>query len=286
MRISSQMTVSSRPALRPPVRSDARSRVRGAVARGTWGRPRDGVSHGWLELDVTEVERWCAQVAGVSLVHVVGAALARGLARVPDANSRVVLGAARTRERVDVSFVVDIARGRDMAAVCVRDADGKSPREVARELFAGARDIRRGRDDALGRARAVARHVPAPLLRVGMRAAGFVAGGLGWRVPGLRVPAHPFGSVLVSSLEAWDVPRALPPLVPFAHLGLVVTVGAAGWRPWVVDGEVVPRRLTEVGLTFDHRLVDGAQMATVIDVVRAAVQRPWEVWPQVAPAPD
>jgi hypothetical protein len=278
------MTVSARPASQlPPVRTAARSRVRSAVARGTWGRPRDGVTHGSVELDVTEAERWCAQSAGVSLVHVVGCGLAHGLVRVPDANARVVMGAARVRERVDVSFVVDIARGHDMGAVCVRDADDKTPREVARELFAGAREIRRGSDGALGRARAVATRVPAPLLRVGMRAAGFVAGGLGLPVPGLRVQPHPFGSVLVSSLEAWDVPRALPPLVPFAHLGFVVTVGASSWRPWVVDGEVVPRRLIEIGLTFDHRLVDGAQMATVIGVVRDAVERPWEIWPQVAP---
>jgi hypothetical protein len=222
----------------------------------------------------------------VSLVQVVGCALARGLTRVPDANSRVVMGAARPRDRVDVSFVVDISRGHDMGAVCVRDADLKTPREVARELFAGARDIRRGRDGALGRARTVAAHVPGPLLRVGMRMAGFIAGGLGLRVPWLRVPPHPFGSVMVSSLEAWDAPRALPPLVPFAHLGLVVTVGAASWRPWVVDGEVVPRRLIDIGLTFDHRLVDGAQMGAMIGVVRDAVERPWELWPQVAPHPD
>lgn len=279
------MTTSA-PATIRPVRAGGRSRVRSAVARGTWGRPRDGVTHGSIELDITEAERWCARAAGVGLVHVVGCALARGLGRVPEANSRVVMGAARTREQVDVSFVVDIARGRDMGAVCVRNADVKSPRDVARELFSGARDLRRGRDGALGRARAVAAHVPAPLLRVGMHVAGFVAGGLGRPVPWLRVPAHPFGSVLVSSLEAWDVPRALPPLVPFAHLGLVVTVGAASWRPWVVDGEVVPRRLIELGLTFDHRLVDGAQMGAMIGVVREAVQRPWELWPHVAPPPD
>jgi pyruvate/2-oxoglutarate dehydrogenase complex dihydrolipoamide acyltransferase (E2) component len=54
----------------------------------------------------------------------------------------------------------------------------------------------------------------------------------------------------------------------------------------VVDAQVVPRRLTEIGITFDHRLVDGAQMAAMIGVVRGAVERPWEVWPEVAPRPD
>lgn len=274
-------TVLRFPARRTP-RVRPRSPVRAAIARGTWGRPRDGVTHGLLDLDVTEAERWCAGQAGVGLVHVVGCAVARGLRDAPDANARIVLGGARRRPAIDISFVVDVARGADMGTVCVRDADAAAPRELARALFAGARALRRGEDGALGRARAVAERVPAPLLRAGMRVAGFVAGGLGRPVPGLRVPAHPFGSALVSSLEAWGVRRALPPLVPFAHLGLVVTVGAVAWRPRVHEGAVVPRRVAELGLTFDHRLADGAQIAALMARVAAAVERPWEEWP---PAP-
>jgi pyruvate dehydrogenase E2 component (dihydrolipoamide acetyltransferase) len=59
----------------------------------------------------------------------------------------------------------------------------------------------------------------------------------------------------------------------------VVTVGAVSWRPRVVDGEIVPRRAVEVGVTIDHRLVDGAQGARFGQVLRDAIERPWEVWP-------
>ncbi len=205
--------------------------------------------------------------------------LARALAAAPEANARVVLGAVRRRPAVDVSYVVDIGRGRDMTAACVRDADRKSPRQTAREVFAAARAARRGADEAFGRSRAVAGRVPSMFVRPGMALAGFVAGGLGRRVPGLRLPAHPFGSALISSVEAWGVPRALPPLAPFVHLGLVVAVGAVAWRPWVCDGAVVPRRVVSIGVTFDHRLIDGALAGTMMRVVAAAVERPWEAWP-------
>jgi hypothetical protein len=259
-------------------RSNPRLRVRRAVAGGTWGRPRSGVTHGLLEIDVTEAERWWSQGAGTGAVHLTGAAVARAIGAIPDTNARIVLGTVRRRERVDVSFIVDIGRGADMAAVCVRDADHKSPRAIAREVFAGARSLRRGEGGVLGRARAASRLMPAPLVRLGMRVTGFVSGGFGVPFPLLRVPAHPFGSVLVSSLEAWGVTRALPPLVPFAHLGLVVTVGAINWRPLVVAGQVVPRRALELGVTFDHRLVDGAQVGPLMAMVRAQMERPWEVW--------
>lgn len=262
-----------------PQAAARRSRSRAAVAAGTWGPPRGGATHGSIDLDVTDAERWCRAGTGVSLAHVVGAAVARALAAAPEANARVVLGAVRRRPAVDVSYVVDIGRGRDMTAACVRDADRKSPRQTAREVFAAARAARRGADEAFGRSRAVAGRVPSMFVRPGMALAGFVAGGLGRRVPGLRLPAHPFGSALISSVEAWGVPRALPPLAPFVHLGLVVAVGAVACRPWVHDGVVVPRRVVSIGVTFDHRLIDGALAGTMMRVVAAAVERPWEAWP-------
>lgn len=255
-------------------RSDGRNRV----ALGTWRGPRDGLVRGFLEVDVTDTERWCAERSGVTLTHVVGAALARAIAAVPDANSRVVLGRVRRRPSVDISYVVDIGRGRDMRAVCVRDADRKSPRDAAREVYAGARRLRRGVDPDFGRSMAAARRFPRVLTRPGMAVAGFVTGGLGVAFPPLQLPAHPFGSAIVSSVGAWGLAAALPPAAPFVKLGLVVIVGSVEWRPRVRDGAVVPRRATDIGVTIDHRLVDGAQIGALAAIVRAGVERPWETW--------
>ena len=260
-------------------RTASRSRVRTAVAAGTWSAPRDGATHGFASLDVTEAERWCAGLAGVTLTHVLGAAVALGLEAAPDLNSRVVLGSVRRRPSVDVAYVVDIGRGRSMSAVCVRDAPSKTPRAIAREVLAGARAIRRGTDPVFGRATRVAARVPEPLVRPGMAAAGFVTGGLGRRFAPLALPAHPFGSALVSAIGPWGLERAIPPLAPFARLGLVLVLGRVAARPWVVDGAVVPRRIVDVGVTVDHRLADGAQIGAFAAVVRSAVERPWETWP-------
>jgi pyruvate dehydrogenase E2 component (dihydrolipoamide acetyltransferase) len=39
----------------------------------------------------------------------------------------------------------------------------------------------------------------------------------------------------------------------------IVSLGAVVERPWVVGGEIVVRQVTTLALSFDHRLVDGAQ---------------------------
>lgn len=246
---------------------------------GTWGAPRSSETYGFIDLDVTETEGWCAERTGVSIAHVIGAAVSRALAAVPDANSRIVFGRVMRRTTVDVSYVLDVDRGSDLTAVCVRDADQKSPREVAREVFAVAREIRRGRDPEFGRIRRAATLLPPGLRRPLLAAGGVVTSGLGIAVRPARVRAFPFGAIMISSVGALGLERGLAPLVPLARTSMILVIGSASWRPRVVDGEVRPRRVVELGMTMDHRLLDGAQVGELAARVRADSERPWEAWP-------
>lgn len=216
------------------------------------------------------------------MTHLVGAAVARGLAEVPDLNARVVLGAVRPRASVDVSFALATDGGAHLSAACVRNADRKAPHEIGRELFAAARLARDGSDGAFGRSIRVADALPRPLVRPGLALAGFLAAGLGVGVRPLRLRPHPFGGALVSSVGMLGIERGLAPLLPFARVGLVVVIGEIAWRPRVVEGAVVPRRVVEVGVTLDHRLVDGTQIARFTETLRAAVEQPATAWPEPA----
>ena len=48
-------------------------------------------------------------------------------------------------------------------------------------------------------------------------------------------------------------------------------------RPWVVDGQVVPRRITQLSLVFDHRVCDGATAAGFLRFVADAIESPLSV---------
>lgn len=48
-------------------------------------------------------------------------------------------------------------------------------------------------------------------------------------------------------------------------------------RPWVVDGELAVRRVTELTLSFDHRVCDGAEAAAFLTFVAACIERPVSV---------
>lgn len=45
-------------------------------------------------------------------------------------------------------------------------------------------------------------------------------------------------------------------------------------RPWVVDGAVVPRRMTQLSLTFDHRVCDGGAAGGFLRFVADCVENP------------
>jgi pyruvate dehydrogenase E2 component (dihydrolipoamide acetyltransferase) len=54
----------------------------------------------------------------------------------------------------------------------------------------------------------------------------------------------------------------------------ILGVGRIMARPWVVDNQVVPRKLMALSLTFDHRVADGAAAARFLNLVREYVEEP------------
>lgn len=45
-------------------------------------------------------------------------------------------------------------------------------------------------------------------------------------------------------------------------------------RPWVVDGEIVPRHVGQLSLVFDHRVCDGGTAGGFLRFVADAVENP------------
>lgn len=56
----------------------------------------------------------------------------------------------------------------------------------------------------------------------------------------------------------------------------ILGIGRIIDRPWVVDGAVVPRKIAQLSLTFDHRVCDGGAAAGFLRFVADCVERPAE----------
>ncbi|MGH3498672.1 MAG: dihydrolipoamide acetyltransferase family protein [Nocardioidaceae bacterium] len=80
------------------------------------------------------------------------------------------------------------------------------------------------------------------------------------------------GTFTITNVGVFGVDAGTPILNP-GETG-ILAFGAIGRRPWVVDEEVVPRWVTTLAVSFDHRVVDGEQGSRFLADVAALLQDP------------
>ena len=65
------------------------------------------------------------------------------------------------------------------------------------------------------------------------------------------------GTITITNVGVFGVDTGTPILNP-GESG-IVAFGAVRRMPWVVDEQIVPRWVTQLAVSFDHRIVDGQQ---------------------------
>ncbi|MCX5211795.1 2-oxo acid dehydrogenase subunit E2 [Kitasatospora sp. NBC_00240] len=80
------------------------------------------------------------------------------------------------------------------------------------------------------------------------------------------------GTVTITNVGVFGVDTGTPILNPGE--AAILAFGAVRDMPWVHKGKVVPRQVTTLALSFDHRLVDGELGSKVLADVAALLERP------------
>src|SRR5699024_8548978 len=80
------------------------------------------------------------------------------------------------------------------------------------------------------------------------------------------------GTITITNYGVFDIDSGTPILNPGESA--ILGVGAIKEKPWVVDGQVVPRQVASLSLSFDHRLIDGALGAELLRDVSAVLEDP------------
>ncbi|MGK3948377.1 dihydrolipoamide acetyltransferase family protein [Microbacterium sp. K2] len=61
----------------------------------------------------------------------------------------------------------------------------------------------------------------------------------------------------------------------------ILGIGRIIERPWVVDGQIVPRRIAQLSLVFDHRVCDGGYAASFLRRVTELIEHPLRAFGRV-----
>lgn len=224
--------------------------------------------HGLAEFDVTKartVLRDYKDRSGESLsftafiLHCVGAAVAqdRMIHGYRDWRGRLVLF-----DDVDINTIVEIElEGRRFPlAHVIRATNRRSVRELHEEIRSVQAKGDRNYDDRTVRLLRWYARLPGPLRRVVYRfgmASPYRMKAIGGTVSVTAVGMFGEGS-------GWGIP------IPLYTLNL--TLGGIATKPAVVDGQIIPRELLSVTLSFDHDVVDGAPAARFAERLRGLIE--------------
>lgn len=80
------------------------------------------------------------------------------------------------------------------------------------------------------------------------------------------------GTMSITNIGVFGIDTGTPILPPGESA--IIALGAVVQRPWVVGGQILVRDVTTLALSFDHRLVDGAQGSKFLADVAVILQEP------------
>jgi pyruvate dehydrogenase E2 component (dihydrolipoamide acetyltransferase) len=255
------------------------------IAIGTWEKTYDPSVYGTLEVRMDEAAKYLEayrEKTGrrLTYTHLITKAIARAFREVPDANSFIRLNRIYQRKQVDVFLQVvltDEETGEtDLSGAKIENADELPLHEIVDRLQKKAERIRARKDKELEKTRSSFRFIPSLFLNLVLKVLSFVLYTLNWDMRWAGLPKDSFGSVMLTSIGSLGLDQAYVPLVPYSHCPMVVAAGRVREIPWVVDGEIKPCLVVNLNTTFDHRIIDGAQAASLCRVARRVLEHPFE----------
>jgi len=205
----------------------------------------------------------------VTMTHLVGRAVAHGLATVPEMRLRPAHGRVYERPSIDVFFIVMTGGGQELTGLKVSRADTKSAVDIAAEVNRRWAAIQAGTDAELGRGKELLAKLPPPVLSAALRVGAWLTSDLNLDLSRLGMPRQAFGGAMITSVGMWGVDHAYSPLAHYYRVPVLVLVGAVRKLPVVVDDAVVVRPTVTITATFDHRYVDGYHAAQFADAIKA-----------------
>jgi pyruvate/2-oxoglutarate dehydrogenase complex dihydrolipoamide acyltransferase (E2) component len=256
------------------------------IAQAAWQPTDDPRIHALLDFDVTNALDYLVKVrresgSHVTLTHLVAKAIALAIREYPLLNGVIRCGRFHRRKTIDVFVLAarekqadEVTRGGGLSGVKISEADKQSLPQMADFLARRVDLVRKKQDPVWDPIQASLEYVPGVLLRPLLKTLNFLSVDLDLDLSGLGFPYDPFGSAIVSNVGMLGLSQGLAPFFPLARCPLLISVGEVRPKALVVKGRVAARPTLTLGITADHRFVDGLGAARVVPRLREVLENP------------
>jgi len=249
------------------------------LAAQTWSAPDDPSVYAILDIPMAGALAYMERVRAehgvhVTPTHLVAKALASAMRRYPQLNGIVARGRIMLRDTVDMFIQVATEGGTDLAGIKISRVDERSVVDIARETDERVRRLRERRDQQVQRTKHLLDRIPLPILGPLMRTISYLIYDLDLDLTRFGIVKDEFGSGMISNIGTFGVSTALAPLVPFSRTPVVLLLGQVEDRVVAEDGRAVVRPMMSIGVTFDHRFMDGFQAGKMLQIFRGYLENP------------
>ncbi len=251
------------------------------IAIGTWRTSGDPSVYGTLEIDATPIikfiEKEKERGVRVTPTVIIAKAAALGLREFPILNTVLRWGRLYQRKTVDVFLQVS-APGRkedNLSGVLIRECDKKAASEIAEELQKKAEPIKHGDDREYKKMKNILKFVPAFLVGPILTFMSTILYGMNLWSPLLNAPKDSFGSLMVTSVGMLGIDNGFAPLVPYSRCPFLISVGEIKDKAVVIDGQLAIRPMLSIGVTMDHRQMDGKGASLILSAFRNYLSNPY-----------
>jgi pyruvate/2-oxoglutarate dehydrogenase complex dihydrolipoamide acyltransferase (E2) component len=250
------------------------------IAIGTWQNIGDPSVYGIIEFDATKMLAYLQKLQTqskekITLTHFIGKAVGTTFAKHPQLNCVLRWGKLYPRKTVDVFFqVASDGQGEDLSGCVIREADRKTIPEIAAEMAGHVHTIRHKGDPAFKKSKNTMKLIPGMFVGTLLNALGFLLYTLNIWSPLIGSPRDPFGTVMVTNIGSLGLDMAFAPLVPYSRVAVLLAVGVIQDRPAVKNGQIVIAPTLRIGVTVDHRLIDGVHGSKMFKTISAIFEDP------------
>ena len=257
------------------------------IAMGSWRTSGDPSVYGLLEIDMTKALAYIkshesSSGAKITIAHLVGKAVALAMKERPEINGMIRFNRIYLREHVDLFYQVNIPGDPNdpvgkaaLTGVVVRQAENLTAQEIADVLTSKAQEVKGGASSDLTRSVSSLKWVPWYFIRHVLNLASFINYDLGINLTWAGMPRDAFGSIMITNIGGMGGDTAWAPLVPYSKVPILLTIGAVKNRPWVNEsGSLEARPVVRIGVTFDHRFMDGTHAVALQKIFERCFQEP------------
>ena len=170
-----------------------------------------------------------------------------------------------------VSLLMD---GSEMGTVKVDNADQLTLDEFSVLMAEGVKRARKGDQSKTMDMKSVVAAIPWPLRVWMVRLLKLFTTSWGFSVRKFGLTPESFGSFIVSNIGTLGLNIGFPALMPISNVSFVLIIGSVEKKPWVVNDEIVPRKIITLGAALDHRICDGSHGGRLFHYLKYMTKHP------------